>query len=203
LEKFNLSQEEIQTSQKPQLESLPVAEKSKDSFLSFLGELPVLILTAVVVAWIIKTLIVQPFFIPSSSMEPTLLPYDRVLVSKFIYRFTEPKPGDIIVFAAPETSGQFEQDFIKRVVATEGMKLQVKAGTLYINGKPKKEPYIRPDSPTSFFQKITVPKDTVFVMGDNRANSKDSRYFGPIKKDQILGKAYIIYWPLNRFGWLH
>lgn len=202
--KFNFSSEEIESSQKPRLESLPVEEKTaKDSFLSFLGELPVLILTAVVVAWIIKTFVVQPFYIPSSSMEPTLLPGDRVLVSKFVYRFTKPKPGDVVVFVAPSTNASFEQDFIKRVVATEGMKLKVKAGRLYINGKPQKENFTRPDTPSSFFGEITVPKGTVFVMGDNRANSKDSRYFGPIKKESILGKAYVIYWPPDRFGWLN
>lgn len=203
MSEFNFSSKEIQSNQ-PQLESLPLEEKkSKDSFLSFLGELPVLILTAVIVAWIIKTFIVQPFFIPSSSMEPTLFPGDRVLVSKFIYRFTEPKPGDVVVFVAPNTNEDVEQDFIKRVVATEGMKIKVKSGQLFVNNKLQKEKYIRPDSPTSFFNQITVPKDTVFVMGDNRANSKDSRYFGPVKKDRILGKAYVIYWPPNRLGWLN
>jgi signal peptidase I len=175
--------------------------KEKESFLSFLGELPILILTAVVVAWLIKTLVVQPFFIPSSSMEPTLVPGDRVLVSKFIYRFTEPDVNDVVVFVAPD-QGVVEQDFIKRVVATEGMRVQVDDGRLLVDGEQQAEPFIRPDSPNSNFGPLTVPDDHVFVMGDNRANSKDSRFFGPVAENDLVGRAFLIYWPPRRAGQL-
>jgi signal peptidase I len=175
--------------------------KEKETFLSFLGELPILILTAVVVAWLIKTLVVQPFFIPSSSMEPTLVPGDRVLVSKFIYRFTEPDVSDVVVFVAPE-QGAVEEDFIKRVVATEGMRVEVDGGRLIVDGEAREEPFIRPDSPSSNFGPLTVPEDHVFVMGDNRANSKDSRFFGPVPEDDLVGKAFLIYWPPSRAGQL-
>lgn len=174
----------------------------KDSFLSFLGELPVLVITAIIVAWLIKTFLVQPFFIPSSSMEPTLLPGDRVLVSKLSYRLGEPKPGNIIVFVAPDAPANAEQDLIKRIQAVSGMTLEVKNGKLIVNGRPKEEPYIRPDTPTSSFGPVTVPQGKVFMMGDNRANSRDSRFFGPVDKAEVIGKAFFVYWPPGRVGML-
>lgn len=177
--------------------------KEKDSFLSFLGELPVLVITAIVVAWVIKSFIVQPFYIPSSSMEPTLDIGDRVLVSKFSYRFFEPKPGDVVVFISPTSSADTEEDYIKRIVATPGMSIEVRGGKLFVNGRPKTEPYIRPESSTSNYGPLKVPKGKVFVMGDNRGNSKDSRYFGPIDKKKLLGKAFFIYWPVTRSGRLN
>lgn len=176
--------------------------KEKESILSFLGELPLLIITAVIVAWLIKTFLVQPFFIPSSSMEPTLFPGDRVLVSKFIYRFQKPLPKDIVVFVAPEQRTDVEQDFIKRIVATPGMSIEVDNGSLLVDGKKRKEPFTAPDSPSSNFGPVTVPKNKVFVMGDNRANSKDSRYFGPVPKESLEGKGFLIYWPPSRIGFL-
>ena len=176
--------------------------KEKDSFLSFLGELPVLIITAIVVAWLIKTFLVQPFYIPSGSMEPTLLPGDRVLVSKLSYRFGEPKPGNVVVFIAPEIAEAGETDFIKRIMATPGMTVQEINARMFVNGKLKNEPYTRADNSTASFGPATVPPGKVFVMGDNRANSKDSRYFGPIEKKSLVGKAFFVYWPPSRVGML-
>ncbi len=174
--------------------------EKEGGILTFLGELPVLILTAVVVAWLIKTLLVQPFFIPSSSMEPTLVPGDRVLVSKLNYRFWEPKRKDIIVFKAPERGQSVEQqqDFIKRIVATTGMEIEVEQGKLIVDGKRQTEGFTRADRQTSTFGPFTVPLDSVFVMGDNRANSKDSRFFGPVDDESIVGKAFLVYWPPDR-----
>ncbi len=176
--------------------------KEKETILSFLGELPLLIITAVIVAWLIKTLLVQPFFIPSSSMEPTLFPGDRVLVSKFTYRFSKPLPKDIVVFKAPDTQPGEAQDFIKRIVATPGMSIEVDKGIVIVDGKTRKEPFIVLDSPNSNFGPVTVPKNKVFVMGDNRANSKDSRFFGPVSKESLEGKGFLIYWPPSRMGLL-
>lgn len=179
------------------------APKKKDSFLSFLGELPVLIITAIVVAWLIKTFLVQPFYIPSSSMEPTLLPGDRVLVSKLSHRFGSPAPGNIVVFVAPQVAEAAETDFIKRIIGVPGMKVQEDNGKMMVDGRPKDEPYIRDDNPTASFGPATVPSGKVFVMGDNRANSKDSRYFGAIDKKTLVGKAFFIYWPPSRVGMLN
>jgi signal peptidase I len=165
---------------------------------SFLKELPLLIITAVVIAYLIKAFIIQPFYIPSSSMKPTFYPGDRVLVSKFVYWFTKPKPGDIVVFEAPRDT----RDFIKRVVATEGQTIEVRLGKVYINGKPRSEPYVN-GGDYSNFGPIVVPKDAVFVMGDNRANSMDSRVFGPLPERRIIGKAFLIYWPPNRIQLTH
>ncbi|MDP1807990.1 MAG: signal peptidase I [Actinomycetota bacterium] len=176
--------------------------KEKESFLSFLGELPVLIITAIVVAWLIKTFLVQPFFIPSSSMEPTLLPGDRVLVSKLSYRFGSPQPGNIVVFIAPQIAKGSETDYIKRIMATPGMKVQEINGRMAVNGRPKNEPYTRADNPSASFGPATVPPGKVFVMGDNRGNSRDSRYFGPIDKKSLVGKAFFVYWPPSRMGML-
>lgn len=180
-------------------------EEDRDSkeggLLSFLGELPILILTAIVVAWLIKTFLVQPFFIPSSSMETTLMPGDRVLVSKLDYRFGEPKVGNVIVFESPEGPETKEpQDFIKRIVALGGMEVEVDKGKLVVDGKMRKEDFTRPDRADTIFGPYRVPLGTVFVMGDNRANSRDSRFFGPVDKDKIIGRAFVVYWPPDRAG---
>lgn len=169
------------------------------SFLSFLIELPVLVLIAFVIAWIIKTLIVQPFFIPSSSMEPTLSPGDHVLVNKFVYYFGDPHRGDIIVFKYPLDPSK---DFIKRVIAVEGETVQVKDGRVYINGKPLKEKYVISKHDPSNFGPVKVAKGKIFVLGDNRVSSFDSRIFGFLPRKNVLGKAFFIYWPLKRINTL-
>jgi len=169
----------------------------QNSFTSFLKELPVLVITAVIIALVIRWLVVQPFFIPSQSMEPTLYPGDRVLVSKFIYRFTSPKPGDVIVFIAPNEGGR---DFIKRIVAVEGDTVQVKEGRLFVNGRPYTGNFKTMPGDNSNWGPQKISKNHVFVMGDNRPNSLDGRVFGPITKDSILGRAFVVYWPLDRIG---
>lgn len=177
------------------------SNKTRSSLFSFLSELPLLILTAIVVAWVIKSFVAQPFYIPSGSMEPTLMPGDRVLVSKLSYRLGEPRAKDVVVFIAPQReSAGLETDFIKRIVATPGMTVEVDNGTLLVDSQPQKEPYVRRDIPTSNFGPQKVPSSTVFVMGDNRANSKDSRFFGPIAQKDLIGKAVFVYWPPERMG---
>ncbi len=176
-------------SEPKQIEGKP---KDKDSFVSFLKELPVLVITAVAIAFVIKWLVVQPFYIPSGSMEPTLMPGDRVLVTKFIYRFVKPKPGDIIVFIAPNGDGR---DFIKRIVATGGDTVEVKEGRLFVNGKPSQGDYKTMPGDYSNFPATKIPKGRVFVMGDNRPNSMDARVFGPLDENAILGRAFMVYWP--------
>lgn len=171
-------------------------ERTEGSIYSFFRELPILLVAAVIVAFLIKTFVAQPFWVPTGSMIPTIMPNDRVLALKFVYKFTDPKPGDIVVFLP--SNGE-NKDYIKRVIAVGGQRIKIKDGLVYVNGRPLKEDYLDPGYfDSGSMEEILVPKGYVFVMGDNRPNSLDSRIFGPIKKDQIIGKAVLIYWPLHR-----
>ena len=173
----------------------------EEGFLRWFGELVVLVALAFILAMGIKTFVVQPFIIPSTSMENTLLVGDRVLVSKFAYRFGEPRYGDVVVFTSPEDG---KTDLIKRVIAVAGQTVDVQDGRVIVDGKPLTEPYINPDFQSHYDadEAVKVPAGTVWVMGDNRANSKDSRYIGPIATSKIRGKAFAIYWPPSRIGGL-
>jgi signal peptidase I len=222
------------------------------------------IIFAIILAFVMRQFVVQAFKIPSGSMEQTLLIGDHILVNKFLYRFTSPKRFDIIVFRYPWDE---ERDFIKRVIALPGDRVQVRNRRVYVNGQPLKEPYarymvtrLREDN----FGPLVVPKkgDTIeirsdkrlylngepipipsgryyprdrgaamtgfevfygplfprgttlqrpagpfvvqhdyyFTLGDNRDNSKDSRYWGFVRSTRILGKAFFIYWSWNRNG---
>jgi len=196
-------------------------EKHKGGALQFLRELPVLVIVALGIALLIKTFVVQAFYIPSGSMENTLMIGDRVLVSKFLYRFSEPKYGQVIVFVSPfgDTNpkvdrgpiGNFfnsiaedlglksaEKDFIKRVIATEGQTIQAKQGVMFVNNVKLHEPYLHDSGPIPDYGPTKVPKGKIFVMGDNRNNSQDSRVFGPISKSTILGRAFVLIWPPGR-----
>jgi len=171
------------------------------------------IVVAFILAMIIRAFVIQAFKIPTGSMRPTLLEGDLILVNKFIYGAKIPftdlrlpalrqlKRGDVIVFIYPEDP---KKDFIKRLVALPGETVEIKNGTIYVNDKPLLDPifnqryyYNRGDFSVEE-KKIVVPKDSVFVLGDNSASSKDSRYWGFLPLKNILGKALIIYWPLNR-----
>lgn len=171
------------------------------------------IIIAFVLAMIIRAFLVQAFKIPTGSMRTTLLEGDLILVNKFIYGakipFTDlrlpaikqPQRGDIIVFIYPEDRGK---DFIKRLVGLPGDVVEIKNGSIYINDKPLLDPvfanryyYNRGDMGQEG-QKITVPAGNYFVLGDNSASSKDSRYWGFVPYNNLLGKAMIIYWPLPR-----
>jgi signal peptidase I len=201
------------------------AERAKPSGpLAFFRELPGLILIAFVLALLIKTFLVQAFYIPSQSMEPTLLVGDRVLVNKFIYGFREPRRGEIIVFENPRldepdrnplsafwywiieglgVSSDPEKDFIKRVIALPGETIEVNRGRVFVDGKRIEEPYVNEERDRSDYGPFTVPKGHLFVMGDNRANSQDSRSaLGPIPRDKVVGKAFILIWPPSNFQWL-
>lgn len=145
---------------------------------------------AVVLALTVQTFVVKPFKIPSGSMENTLQVGDMIFVNRFIYWFTEPKRGDIVVFKYPENP---KQDFIKRIIGLPGETIEIKDQQVYINGKPISEPYIKEPTFTDFGP-ITVPNDSYFVLGDNRNNSRDSRYWGFLNKEMIKGKAFLIYW---------
>jgi signal peptidase I len=162
-------------------------------------EIVVIVAAAFVLALLIQQFVVKPFSIPSESMQPTLTKGDRVLVARFVYRFGEPKPGDVIVFHPPTSP---KEEYIKRVVAVGGDRVSVHDGKLWINGKAMNESYINEKVMVGTFPEITVPEGSVFAMGDNRNNSGDSRVFGPVPKSSILGTAFFLYWPLTRMGGL-
>lgn len=170
------------------------------SFGRWVLELAVLLVLAWVLAWGVKSFVVQPFIIPSSSMEPTLMISDRVLVNRFLYRFTSAKPGDIVVFVSPEEGNV---DLIKRVVAVGGQTIDIRDGKVYVDGTLRVETFVNSAYPDHYDSdaQLKVPAGSVYVMGDNRANSKDSRYIGPQPVSRILGRAFAIYWPLDRLTW--
>lgn len=149
------------------------------------------LIVAFVLAQLIMVSVAQAFQVEQYSMEPTLLPRDRVLVDKVTYRFRQPHRGDIVVLKYPLNE---QRNYIKRIVALPGDRLQVKEGKLYINGRRSQESYLN-GSPQGNYGPVIVPRGSVFVMGDNRNNSEDSRAFGALKKDLLVGQALLIYWP--------
>lgn len=217
-------------------------KEKKRGFLRQLAELPMLIIFAFLIAIVIKTFIVQAFFIPSGSMIPTLRVGDRVLVEKLSYRLHDPRRNDIVVFARellgpppdvpwPQDVRNFlrelvglptgdEEDFIKRVVAVAGDTIRYEGSPrrLVINKERVDIGYVNNGSDRSsptFTEKdckrlkmevadggCRVPAGRVFVMGDNRGNSQDSRFLGPIAEDKIIGRGFVIIWPLGNLGTL-
>ena len=160
------------------------------------------IVIAIVLALIIRTFVVQAFKIPTGSMRPTLIEGDRILVSKFIYKFKEPKRGDVIVFISPEDK---KKDFIKRLVGLPNENIQISNGAILVNNNPvgessvlKKQHYYNRGDFGAEGQSVTVPNDAYYVLGDNSISSRDSRYWGFMPKKYLLGKAFLIYWHLNR-----
>ncbi len=152
------------------------------------------LIIAFILAQLIMVSVAQAFQVEQYSMEPTLLPHDRVLVDKFLYHLREVHRGDVIVLKYPLNT---QRNYIKRIVALPGDTLEVKDGTLFINKKPVKEPYLN-GTPQGNYGPMKVPADAVFVMGDNRNNSEDSRSFGTLKKAFVVGQAILVYWPPQR-----
>lgn len=160
------------------------------------------IIIAFILAMVIRTFVVQAFKIPTGSMKPTFLEGDRILVNKFVYRFNYPKRGDIVVFKYPEDP---KRDFVKRLIAIGGETVEIKDGKIYINDKVvdaippiNAVYYYNRDIYGSQGQKIKVPSQSFYVLGDNSASSRDSRYWGFVPKKYMEGKAFLIYWPLDR-----
>ena len=160
----------------------------------------ILIVAFALVFGFVRPFILEAFWIPSKSMVPTLEVGDRVFVNKFIYHFHPPERHDIIVFRNAEGSAEGgQEDLIKRVVGVPGDEISVQDGTLFVNGERQEEPYVNEQSPdTSSFGPMVVPEGKVFVMGDNRADSLDSRYIGPVPLENIEGEAFMIFWPPGR-----
>jgi signal peptidase I len=181
-----------------------------------------LLIAALAVAVLIKTFLFQPFYIPSESMLPTIEVNDRVMVSKLSYKFGDPQRGDVVVFLSPFSITDDEEsvpetvvrtvfealgiraasteDFIKRVVAVGGDTISIEGGNVVVNGSPVDEPYLPDDVEMADRPPEKVPEGYVFVMGDNRDQSYDSRRFGPISLDDLVGKAVFRIWPLARVG---
>ncbi|HWO77935.1 MAG TPA: signal peptidase I [Bacillus sp. (in: firmicutes)] len=167
-------------------------------------------LIAIGLAIIIRQFFFAPIIVDGFSMKPTLEDHDRMIVNKFSYKFGSPERFDIIVFQAPEG-----RDYIKRVIGLPGDRIEYKNDVLYINGKPYDEPYLEEfkkaelSGPLTFsftledvIGRETVPEGHVFVMGDNRRFSKDSRHIGAVPFDKILGKTSFVFWPFEDIGFV-
>ena len=216
------------------------SDKKKRSATRQIAELPLLVLVAFVIAIVIKSFLVQAFFIPSGSMIPTLRVGDRVLVEKISYRLHEPRRGDVVVFAreilGPQPDVPWyqdarnflrelvglpigdEEDFIKRIVGVAGDEIRYEGNPrkLFVNGEEVEQSFINRgvdrSSPTLTEkdckrlsmevsgQGCLVPAGRIFVMGDNRGNSQDSRFLGPIEEDKIIGRGFVVIWPLENLG---
>jgi signal peptidase I len=200
-------------------------KKERHPALSFLGELPGLIVMAFALALLIKSTLIQAFWIPTGSMEPTLVPGDRVIVAKVPYYFGDPQRGDIIVFEEPDPADEPDRgvlgeithwlgqglgfsppdhpDYIKRVIGEPGDVVWARAGDVYVNGIRISEPYLPDGEQTARFRKTRVPEGELFVMGDNRSNSLDSRFgLGFVPIDRVIGKAVVVIWPFSNVGGL-
>ncbi len=212
----------------PGLPPFAVEEEQGAGTRGLLREAPVLFVVAAVIAWLLKSLVAQAFYIPSPSMEPQLGINERVLVSKVSYRLHEPRRGDIVVFDCPPTAscppppegenlavrvvrGAGEavgvvqpstEEWIKRVVALPGETVQGTGGRVYVNGRLLVEPYLPPGTTTSEFGPETVPPGHLWVMGDNRTRSFDSRFVGAVPRDTVVGRAVLKIWPPGRASFL-
>lgn len=174
----------------------------------------VVVAVAVLAALLLRAYVVEPYYVPSESMEPTLhgckgCNNDHVLVEKLSYHFHDVQPGDIVVFHRPSTwTDVTEPVLIKRVIGVGGDSLVVKNGKVFRNGQELDEPYVNKacqrgttnknesTKPTTY----RVPKGTLFVMGDNRCDSEDSRFLGAVPSDKVIGRAFLIIWPTKRIG---
>ena len=185
----------------------------------FWRELPVLLLIAVLLALLVKGFVLQAFYIPSKSMEPTLKVGDRVLVNRLAYRAGQPQHGQIVVFIRPDPNAAPPQgplavvqravasglgnappgseDLIKRVIGVPGDVVAARNGRLLRNGQVVAEPYLAKGTVTQSFGPVRVPPDHLWVMGDNRENSADSRRFGPIPEGDLVGRAVVLVWPFT------
>jgi signal peptidase I len=213
----------------PARPSAPSAEETDPpkSRLNSIVELVVIVLVAVGLALAIQAFIIKPYKIPSRSMEPTLEVGQRVLVDRIGMHFSEPKIGEVVVFHPPKDAEQqvcgpaphmvtpggaacdapepeeASVNFIKRIVAGPGDTIYIKEGHAYVNGKREKDPYITPcgsSSECNFPTPIKIPAGHWFMMGDNRGESDDSRFWGPVPTSWIIGQAFFTYWPPDRIG---
>ncbi len=187
-------------------EAVDEAEASADTTRNLI-EWAVVLVGAVLLALVLRALVLQAFWIPSPSMESTLEVRDRVLVNKVSYRIGDIDRGDVIVFRRTEEeiaqNPELPRDVIKRVIALEGEVIEIVDNEVFIDGLLLQEPYLDEGVTTTDFGPEPVPEGHVFVMGDNRELSLDSRFeTGPIAEDRVVGRAFFLFWPLNRIGTL-
>ena len=183
-----------------------------------------MVAVALLVAFVVKTFVAQVFYIPSGSMIPQLAINDRVVVSKLAYRLHEPRRGDVLVFDAPGEhvpddssapvravkavlgavglSAPSTQEYIKRVVGLPHETIEGRDGKVFVDGRELVEPYLPPGDVTNDFGPVVVGDGELFVMGDNRDNSADSRVFGPIRRSTVVGRALARLWPPSRTAFL-
>ncbi|THF81285.1 signal peptidase I [Cohnella fermenti] len=162
---------------------------------------------------ILRWFIIQPFVVDGESMEPNFQNRERIIVNMLLYDIRQPKRGEVIVFKVPEEN----RNFIKRVIAVPGDTVKVEGDDVYVNGEKLNEPYLTDaieqaheaghnyndtDFPNSLYPDGTVPENMLFVMGDNRGNSKDSRMIGYVPMDHVIGRAELIFWPLNEINYI-
>ena len=174
-------------------------------------EWAIILMAVLLCTVLLRTYVVQSFYIPSGSMLPTLQVGDRIIVDKLSYKIHDVHRGDIVVFARPPLEDQEYADLVKRVIGLPGETISSKNGRVYIDGKPLNEPWLPPgsdsytgplagDDPHPQFDlpgPVNIPAGEYFVMGDNRTDSEDSRFFGPIPKSLIVGRAVAVIWPFR------
>jgi len=163
----------------------------------------VLIAASLAVAFIVRGVLLQSFYIPSESMLPNLQKNDRVLVNKLSYTFHDVHRGDIVVFETPPGAGPAPmKHLIKRAVGLPGETIEGRNGSIFINGNLLEEPYLPPDVRSRDFPPEKIPPDKIYVLGDNRQDSRDSTFFRSINEDAIIGRAFVKIWPLTDIGLL-
>ena len=159
------------------------------------------LLIAVVLSLGIRVAVAEAYHVPTGSMIPTIMEHDRIMSNKFIYHFTEPKPGDVVVFTPSQNIHTDAPRLVKRLIGVEGDRIEIKNGTVFRNGTPLVEPYVN-QAPDYTLPPVRVPDGFVFVLGDNRRNSYDSHAWGFLPRKNIIAKAMFCYWPVNRIGML-
>ena len=180
----------------------PATKKRRTKHL--LIEWLIIVVVALGVSFLMRTFVIQTFFIPSGSMEPTLQIGDRIIVSKLSVTFGTIHRGDIVVFKAPpaEHCGDPVTDLVKRVIGLPGDHLTSKGNTIYVNGSPLAETWTHVEPLGQAIGQVTVPANSYFMMGDNHPDSCDSRMWGTVPRSDIIGKVFLRIWPLGRFGFI-
>jgi signal peptidase I len=166
------------------------------SLLGTVIEIVVIVAAAFAIAMLVQFFLFKPFTIHQVSMQPTLMEGDRILLNRVVYHFREPRSGDVVVFHSPLSE---KEDLVKRIVAVAGDRVAVRQGALYVNGVAHEEPYLLEQNIEGDYPEILIPAGRVFVMGDNRNNSGDSRLFGPLERSMIIGEAFVVYWPIRHW----
>jgi signal peptidase I len=188
------------------LDDEPMADTPKKKKLNPLAEWLIVVAVAITSALLVRAFVVQQFAVEGQSMLSTLNDGDRVLVNRLSYRLHDPRRGDVVVLQRFE-GGADERDLIKRVIGLPGEQVEVRSCVVYIDDVPLEEPYIdaaiqQRDGCGEDQSPVMVPDDSVFVLGDHRGKSSDSRVFGAVPYDLLIGRAFVIIWPVGDWGWL-